>query len=245
MSSTNKNSWILVALVLSLGIIISSAIMTKGVLEAKSSKNALTVKGSAKQQIKSDFVVWSGSFSVTSSNLSEAYTSIKEDQAKVKKYLISQGIEKDHIVLSSIHTSTYNVVLPNGRTTNEIESYELSQSVEIRSDRVDEITDISRNATDLINEGVEFRSDPPQYFYTKLSDLKINMIELATKDAKLRAEKLLKVSNNEPGRLLSARVGVFQITPLYSNEISDYGISDTSSLEKEITAVVSCEFEVK
>jgi hypothetical protein len=35
-----------------------------------------------------------------------------------------------------------------------------------------------------------------------------------------------------------------QITPLYSNEVDDYGINDTSSLEKEITAVVHCQFEI-
>lgn len=71
------------------------------------------------------------------------------------------------------------------------------------------------------------------------------MIKAATEDAQKRAEVLLGVTGNSPGNLIKARVGVFQITPLYSNEISDYGINDTSSLQKEITAVVSCDFEVK
>ncbi|PAB57651.1 SIMPL domain-containing protein [Anaeromicrobium sediminis] len=241
----NKNPLIIVALILTLGVIVSSVIVTKGFVQVKANKNSLTVKGSAKKQIKSDFVVWNGSFSVQSSDLSSAYSKIKEDELKVKNYLINAGIKEDDIVLSSISTSTYNKILPNGTYTNEIESYKLYQTVEIRSSDVDKITNISREATDLINSGVEFSSNGPQYFYTKLADLKIEMIELATKDAKLRAEKLLQISNNTPGQLLSARVGVFQITPLYSNEISDYGINDTSSLEKEITAVVSCEFEVK
>ena len=71
------------------------------------------------------------------------------------------------------------------------------------------------------------------------------MIELATQDARARAEAMLKSSGKAPGDLVSASVGVFQITPLYSNEISDYGINDTSSIDKEITAVVNCSFEVK
>jgi hypothetical protein len=92
---------------------------------------------------------------------------------------------------------------------------------------------------------VEFQSNPPQYLYTKLADLKIDIIALATQDAKLRAEKMLAATGNKVGKLNSASVGVLQITPLYSGEISDYGINDTSSIEKEITSVVTCEFEVK
>jgi hypothetical protein len=51
-------------------------------------------------------------------------------------------------------------------------------------------------------------------------------------------------AGNKLGDLNYADMGVMQITPLYSNEIDDYGINDTSSLEKEITAVVHCQFEI-
>lgn len=246
MDKSSKNFiWVFVSLILVIGMIGSSMVVTNGIVKLKGAKNTLTVKGSAKKQIKSDFVVWNGSFSVQSTNLSDAYTRLKESSKKVNDYLINKGIEEDDIIVSSIDTMTYNKVLENGNYTNEIERYKLEQSVEIRSNDVNKITSISRSITDIINEGVEFQSNPPQYFYTKLSNLKIDMIALATKDAKLRAEKMLETTGNAVGRLHSARVGVFQITPLYSNEISDYGINDTSSLEKEITAVVSCEFEVK
>ena len=71
------------------------------------------------------------------------------------------------------------------------------------------------------------------------------MIGLATSDSKARAEAMVGVTGNKIGMLQAARVGVFQITSLYSNEIADYGINDTYSYEKEITAVVTCDFEVK
>ncbi|TCO78677.1 SIMPL domain-containing protein [Marinisporobacter balticus] len=246
MEKNIKNvTWVLVAFILVVGMVGSSMVVTNGIVKAKGAQNTLEVKGSAKKEIKSDFVVWNGSFSIQSTDLSDAYTRLKESSNKVKAYLVNKGMKEEDLILSSINTMTYNRVLPNGNYTNEIESYKLYQNVEIRSNDVDKITSISRSVTDLINEGVEFQSNPPQYFYTKLSDLKIDMIVLATKDAKVRAEKMLETTGNSVGRLYSARVGVFQITPLYSNEISDYGINDTSSLEKEITAVVSCEFEVK
>lgn len=241
-----KNAvWMVVSLILALGIVVSSYILTSGIKEIKGSTNSLSVKGSAKKQITSDLAVWTGSFSLQSSSLFEAYQSLKDSEKKVKAYLINQGVMEQDIIFSSITTSTNYVMLPNGMYSNQIESYRLYQNVEIRSNDIGKITEISRNATDLINEGVEFQSNTPQYFYTKLSELKIDMIELATKDAKARAEKMLGATGNRVGTLKSAYVGIFQITPLYSDEISDYGMNDTTSIEKEITSVVTCEFEVQ
>jgi hypothetical protein len=69
-------------------------------------------------------------------------------------------------------------------------------------------------------------------------------INIATQDAYKRAEQIAKNAKGQVGGLRGTRMGVFQITPLYSNEISDYGINDTSSLHKEITAVMNCDFEI-
>ena len=71
------------------------------------------------------------------------------------------------------------------------------------------------------------------------------MLAEATKDARKRAEMISQNAGNELGELKYADMGVIQITPLYSNEISDYGMNDTYSLEKEITAIVHCEFKIK
>ncbi len=237
--------WVAIAFIMAAGLVLSAYVVTAGLKDIKGPGNSLSVKGSAKQQITSDLVVWNGSFSTQSLSLSDAYTSLKDSEAKVKSYLKSQGIDEKDMVFSAINTSTNYVILPNGAYSSQIDSYRLFQSVEIKSTDIQKITDISRNSTDLINEGVEFQSNPPQYFYTKLADLKIDMIALATQDAKTRAEKMLGATGNKVGRLNSASVGVFQITPLYSNDTSDYGINDTSSIEKEITSVVTCEFEVK
>lgn len=241
----SKNiTWIIVALILTLGVIISAQILVNGIVSIKT-VDTLTVKGSAKKQITSDFIVWTGSYSVQSPSLQEGYALLNKNTEQVKKYLMNNNVKEEDIIFSSIRTSENYEVLYNGYNSNKIESYTLYQTVEISSNDIDKITEISRNSTSLINEGVAFKSKDPQYFYTKLADLKIDMIALATEDAKNRAERMLETTNNKVGKLKSARVGIFQITPLYSNEISDYGINDTSSYEKEITSVVTCEFEVK
>ncbi len=238
-------TWIIAALILGISLIASTVVITEGMKAIKIDRNTLDVKGSAKEQIKSDYAVWSGSFSTSSIELKTAYQDLDASAAQVKDFLVKKGFTEKDLIFSSVTTTPMNTILPNGMYSNIIESYRLSQTVEIRSNDVDKIAEISRISTELINLGITFESFPPQYFYTKLADKKINMIELATKDAKARAEGMLKATGKTTGDLISASVGVFQITPLYSNEISDSGINDTSSIDKEITAVVTCSFEVR
>ncbi|MGB5823842.1 MAG: SIMPL domain-containing protein [Proteocatella sp.] len=232
------------AIMIMIGLIVSSAIMADSLIQIKGAKNSIVVTGSAKQQITSDMIVWSGYYSVKAPNLVEAYKQLESNKMKVNKYLITQGVPETEMVFSSINTYTTNKTLPNGQYTNEIDYYNLSQTVTISSKEIEKITDISRQITELINEGVEFQSNPPQYLYTQIADLKVTMLAEATKDAKKRADMIAENAQSTIGSLRYADMGVIQITPLYSTEISDMGMNDTSSIEKEITAVVHCEFAV-
>lgn len=243
--STLKSQWLWIAVIITAGLIISTGIFTGGLVKYKSATGAITVTGSAKKEIKSDWVVWSGSYSFQSPSLTEAYKELVGNREKVKKYFLDKGIPEQELIFSSVYTSANKVILPNGQYSNQVESYLLSQTVEIRSKDVDKVTQFSRGATELINQGVEFQSNPPQYFYTKIADLKVEMLTLATKDAFSRAQKIAENAQSSLGSLRSAKQGVFQITPRYSNEVSDYGINDTSSMEKEITAVVNCSFTIQ
>ena len=235
----------IVAVIIVIGIIVSSMVMANGIVEIKGSGNRIIVTGSAKQQITSDLIVWTGSFNAKSPMLQDAYAQLEVSKNKVMDYLVKQGVDNDKIVFSSINTSIFNVILPNGQYTSDIDYYELNQTVTISSEEIDKITEISRNATELINEGVQFQSFAPQYLYTKIADLKVTMLAEATKDARKRSEMIAKNAGSNLGELKYADMGVIQITPLYSSEVSDYGMNDTYSLEKEITAIVHCEFDIQ
>lgn len=231
-------------LIFTAGIVLSTYKIADSIIAVKGN-NSITVTGSAKQQIKSDLIVWQGSFSRQAKTTDEAYQLLVKDKEIVTAYLSQKGIDAKNYTVSSIYTMPIYETNYNGMMTNNILSYRLSQTVEIRSDQVDSITQLSRDVTELIQQGVEFQSNPPQYYYTKIADLKVSMLAEATKDAKMRAEQISANTGSAIGNLKSAKMGVFQITPLYSTEVSDYGINDTSSLDKEITAVVTCSFEMK
>jgi len=235
---------IALALIIVAGVIISAMILGNSIIEVKGGNNSIIVTGSAKQQITSDLIVWTGSFSAKAPALQDAYKILETNKSQVQSYLLKQGVPQDKIVFSSINTNTYYIILPNGQYTSDVDYYELYQTVTISSEEIDKITEISRNATELINEGVQFQSNAPQYLYTKIADLKVTMLAEATKDARKRAEMIAENAGSKLGGLKYADMGVIQITPLYSNEVSDYGINDTYSLEKEITAVVHCQFKI-
>jgi hypothetical protein len=234
----------IIAIIITIGVIVSAVIIGGSIVSIKAGNNSIIVTGSAKQQITSDLIVWTGSFNAKSPALQEAYAQLKVSKEKVLAYLIKQGVSADKIVFSSINTNINYVVLSNGQYTSQIDYYDLYQTVTISSGEIEKITEISRNATELINEGIQFQSNSPQYLYTKIADLKVTILAEATKDAKKRAEMIAENAGSGLGGLKYADMGVIQITPLYSNEFSDYGMNDTYSLEKEITAVVHCEFKI-
>lgn len=240
----NKSSLIPAALFLAIGLIVATLILGGTWRKVSRSSVTITVTGSASKEIRSDLAVWRGSFSNESAVLTEAYSKLQSTNSKVKQYLVSKGFSEDKIVFSSINTTTLYQRDLQGNQTNTVIGYRLSQDVSIESNDVDKIDRLSREATELINQGIEMNSYPPEFFYTKLSDLKIEMIGLASKDAKTRAEQIAASTDNEVGDVRSSRMGVIQINAKNSTEVSDYGINDTSSLEKVITAVVTISFSI-
>ena len=250
--STNRFSFLKNTQIIILGLCIAGAtigasiIFSKGFLSVtKFMREQIAVTGSAQKAIKSDYAVWTGAFARREPLMADAFTKLGEDLVKVRKYLITQGIAEKDIIVNQIETETIYKKNEKGNNTNDIEGYRLRQTVELRSNDVEKIARISREATGLIHEGVEFYSGSPEYFYTKLDELKVEMLAEATENAKLRAENMVKATGNRIGFMRSARMGVFQITPVNSTEVSSWGMNDTSSLEKKVTAVVSASFAIE
>ncbi|HVG34816.1 MAG TPA: SIMPL domain-containing protein, partial [Pyrinomonadaceae bacterium] len=210
----------------------------------KNGEQTITVTGSARKRIKSDLVVWRAGVSYQASQLSEAYKALSDNVPKVKEYLISKGVQENQITISSISSTTLHEKNSDGEETGQITGYSLRQELMVRSNDVDKIEKLAREATELINQGILLESSPPEYLYTKLGDLKIEMLAEAAKDAKVRAQQIASSTGSSIGSVRTARMGVMQITPADSNDVSDSGMNDTSSLEKDITAVVNVGFAV-
>ncbi len=245
MNGEKNNYWFNAGVALALGLIISSLIFGWFFAKSRKGDEMITVTGSARKRIKSDLVVWNAAVTYQAPTLADAYRALAENVPRVKQYLIGKGIPENEITISSITTTTLRRTDQNGQESAEISGYSLRQQLEVRSTDIDKIAQVAREATELINQGILIESNAPQYLYTKLGDLKIEMLGEAAKDAKNRAERIASSTGNSIGTVRSARMGVMQITAADSTEVSDAGISDTSSIDKDITAVVNIGFAVE
>jgi uncharacterized protein len=104
---------------------------------------------------------------------------------------------------------------------------------------LDVVAGAAAEVTELIKDNVLVVSAAPEYHYTKLSDLKIQMIGEASKDARARAEQIALNAGCALTEVRNARMGVLQITTPNSTEVSDSGINDTSTIDKDVMSVVS------
>ena len=251
MENQSRNNYLPFAVILAIGFIIAAFIISGTWKKVASSNVTIAVTGSASKEIKSDLGIWDGSFSNESPSMTDAYAKLLETNSKVKNYLVSFGFPEEKIVFSSINTTELSEQKSRGEmymgerySTGKVRGYRLTQNVMVESQEVEMIDRLSRTVTELINQGISINSNPPRFLYTKLSDLKIEMIGLAAQDAKTRAEQIAKATGNSVGDVRSSKTGVIQINAKNSTEVSDYGVNDVSSLEKTITAVVNVSFSL-
>ena len=228
-------------LCLALGIVISAVVVTNNI-----SKNAITVTGSAFEIVKSDSASWTFELVNRASNRTEAYKNIQKQIPVVKSYLKEKGIDEKNIELQL--PSGYDIfkTYPNGYSSEEIIAYKYTQPIKITSNDVEKIKEISTSSQELLEKGININSySEPEYQYSNLAQLKVKLLEDATKDAKARANSMLKANRNKVGQIKQVRMGVFQITAPDSNSVSDEGINDSSTVEKKVTAVANVTFSIK
>lgn len=209
-------------------------------------KNSVTVTGSAYAIVQSDSGNMEIALNVRRPSKAIAYATAKKQLPEVISYFESKGFDtkKDVNVKSISGYESYRYT-PNGVNTNEIAYYQLSQPITVKSDDVNKIKDASLDITSLMEKGIDVEVRNTSYSYSKLSDLKVQLLNKATTDAKQRAAAMLKSTHNGVGKIQSVRMGVFQITPVDSTDVSDMGINDTSTIEKKITAVSNVTFQIK
>lgn len=241
----NKN--LIAITIAALGFVIGLGLLGNAIKNRNKSENTISVTGLGSKKFTSDLIAWNGSFSRNSYEIKSAYDELARDKKIIEDYLLSKGIPKNEMVFSAVDIQKqYDYGSDaNGRSIQTFAGYQLSQSVSIDSKDVAKVENLSRNITEIINLGIEFTSSSPNYFYTKLADVKLQMIADATKDAKARAEKIAENSGGSIGNLKKATMGVTQITEPNSTEEYSYGGTfNTSSKDKEASITIKLEYEV-
>jgi len=235
----------LAGLFLAAGLVVSSMLGTTAWVKIKNSQ-FITSKGSTRKNVKSDLVVWKGSFTTEAPTLLEAQHKLKADAMKVADFLQADGVTNVvfmPIAIEEIQASVSNESNGETVTRQRTVGYRLTQKVRVESADIERMAQL--DTTPLVEQDVLFTTEPPQFLYTKVAEEKIEMLAEATKNARARAEQIAAQGDRAIDNLHDAEMGVFQITPLHETDTSGDGENDTSSPDKTITAVVTATFLLK
>lgn len=223
-----------------------SSIVCSKIFVSNFSNSGISVTGQAYAIVVSDNASWNFSISVQNASKSTAYAEIQKQLPVVLSYLKENGITESEIeILAPNSYPTYKTDPKTGYGTQNIAYYNYSQPIKIQSSNVKKIQALSVDIQSLIQKGVNISAAQPEYYYSKLNEVKAQALEAATKDAKARAKGMLSATNNKVGKIRSVKMGVFQITPKDSNAVSDWGINDNTTIDKKVTAVANVVFQIK
>ena len=229
-------------------IIISAWLLAQGVTNFRKESPKLNVTGMAEKQITSDLIVWNIMLKAKEDNRASAYSQYKRVAATMRKYLKEHGIMDSVISTSSvdINQETRQVYNPDSRQYDTYnDGFSVTQTFTVRSHDVSLVERVYQNISELYNEGIDFSSNAPLYYYTKLNDLKMEMLNKASENAYERAQTIAKGSNSAIGAMLSSAMGVFQIVGLNSEEEYSWGGTfNTSSKEKVASITVRTTYEI-
>ncbi|MFA6095013.1 MAG: SIMPL domain-containing protein [Candidatus Paceibacterota bacterium] len=231
------------SIILAIGLVIATVIGAYTFVTIRSFDNGLVVTGSAKTTVQSDSVKWTSNITrtVTEGNLPDGYALMARDAASVKDFMTRNGIAADELEVSPIFVDqVYKYNDQNGPR-----EYNLRQTVIVASKDLTKVANLAKNTQELINKGIVFSTQAPEYYYSKLADLRVSLLGDAIKDARARAEQLARSSGSSVGSLKSASTGVVQVLSPNSVEVADYGQYDTSSITKDVMITVRATFVVK
>jgi len=223
-----------------IAFIVGLAIFGNFFLESRKVERGLRVVGYASKQFESDMVKWNLVLQkdAGSEGLKEAYRSITKDVNDFKAYLVEKGMNEEDIGIQPPTSSPYY------NNFGQITGYNVNQSLYVLSHDISRLEAVALDPSFFADRGLLMQRNELEYLYSKLPELKKELIGAATKDALDRAKEVTSSAKTRLGKLKTARSGVFQITEPYSTDVSDYGFYNTQTKAKSISVTVTAEFEL-
>ena len=227
------------AAVLALGPIIAAFVAAYAFYQIRAASNDISVTGSARETVISDHAKWVVNVSAHTGLYDQAagYAALARGLDVVKKKIAESGFAEPEINT----TSVFEQYGQNSAVTG----YQMSQDVIVQSDDVKKVQSSANQVQTMQGVGYLVRTSTVEYSYTKLDEMRIKLLSSAIKDAKARAEAIMKEGNQQTGLLKNASSGVVQVLAKNGVDISDYGSYDTQSMEKDVMVTVRAVFGIK
>ncbi|MBU1099658.1 MAG: SIMPL domain-containing protein [Bacteroidetes bacterium] len=211
----NKNDfakYVVLTAILSIGIALAGYAIGGGFVESKLADRYVTVKGLAEKEADADLAIWPITFNVMSNGLSDIQGQVEENRVIIKEFLLKSGFEEKSVSYAAPK------IFDNEADgySNRVQQfrYRAQSTVTVRSDKVSLVKTSMEKSGALIGKGVVMAQNwefPTEFIYTALNEIKPSMIEEATKNARMAAEKFAMDSGSEVGKIRNATQGLFSI----------------------------------
>lgn len=210
--------------------------------DSRHARDTMTITGSARVPITSNLVRWSLTVSGAARTPQAAAHTMTREMKDVEAFLRAGGLPRTELAETVVQSETIVTRISKKKTRT---TYRVAQGLEVSTRKIDVVEGISTRLAELIERGIDVSAEPLEYISTDLAKAKLDALQAATEEARRRADILVQGFGGKLGPMRSSSLGVYQIAPRDSTDVSNYGINDTTSRDKDVTAVVSATFAVR
>lgn len=223
--------WFGTAGILAIGMIAGGYLLGDGLLRAKDAERAVTVRGLAERNVTADLATWTISYAASSTSLTEAQDKVRRDTQSIEAFFKDLGFPADALQPTGANVSSY---------TNEgVTTYTVRQRLALRTEDIARAQKAVARQFDLVGRGVFLEEGSGMaYTFTKLNDIKPEMVAEATKDARAAAEQFAKDSSSAVGKIRDATQGYFEIEAR-DGEAGGWGSADSPYKKVRVVTTVS------
>ncbi len=237
MKDENHLGLSLLGIFLATGIAIGGYFIGQTMYNAKVALNTAEAKGLAERRVKADRANWNLTFSVAGKNredIAVLYKTAEEDQQIITKLLKKNGFKQEEIEIGIIEYNYREYRDENQKLVDQ--EHQLVGSISVETNNVDLVSKVRASVNKLITQGINISNGVPAYRFTKLNDIKPDMLREATKNARIAANEFAESAGVSVGGIRNARQGSFYIR----DAGEEYG--DTGKIEKDVRVVTTITF---
>ena len=210
---TKQNSLIL-GISIFLGLSSLGYLLGNSAIKFKEYERTVTVKGLSERELGSDIVIWPIQFTAAGNNLEELYEAIDVNTKNIREFLSGKGIDKEEISFATPSITDKSAQQYGNQAKAEFR-YTAVQTLTVYSKDIDSVRKVMGQLSELGKKGIVFTGgnyqSQTEYLFTRLNEIKPEMIEEATRKPREVAEKFASDSKTTLGKIRKATQGQFSI----------------------------------
>lgn len=212
-----KDKWgniVAAAVLIAVGLLSLGLTLRNGIVHFKDSDRIVNVKGLSEMEVNADKVIWPLMYKEVGDNLSDLYEKMETTNSKIVNFLVTNGLNRNDITIAAPEVIDMRAqqYIPEGVKYR----YNITAVMTVASSQVDLVRKLMSEQSDLLKQGIAITGGDyrysTQFLFTGLNEIKPQMIEEATKNARLAAEKFAKDSDSKLGKIKYANQGQFSIS---------------------------------